>query len=114
MHDTLAYFELAMRDRQRELLAEARRIGQARSARSDLRLVHDGTPARDRTVLTTVGRPGVTLALAPRRPKEIVADCAEMVADCVERVAAWRRAAASVGRSLVTVGRRLEQVGRSA
>ena len=114
MNDTLAYLELAVRERQRELLSEARRLGQARTARSDVRLVHDGTPARDRTVLTTAGRPGVSLALAPRRPKEFVSDCAEVLADCAERVAAWRRAAASVGRSLVTVGRRLEQVGRSA
>ncbi|HZW27186.1 MAG TPA: hypothetical protein VFF08_01940 [Trueperaceae bacterium] len=114
MNDALTYLEWSMRDRQRELLAEGRRLAQARSARSDVRLVHEGTPARDRTLLTTVGRPGVSLALRPRQPAAIVADCAEIVADCAERVAAWRRAAASVGRSLVNVGRRLEQVGRSA
>ena len=114
MNDALGYLERSMRDRQKELLAEARRVQMLRQAGSDVRTVHDGTPARDRTLLTTVGRPGVSLALAPRRPKQIVADCMEMVEDCAERVAAWRRAAATVGRSLVTFGRRLEQVGRSA
>lgn len=107
MSHTFAYLEMTAKERQREMLAEARRIGQVRAARDDVRVVGAATPARDRTLLTTVGRPGVTLALAPRSAQEIVSDC-------VEKVAAWRRAAAGLGRSLVSVGRRLEEAGRSA
>src|SRR5690606_26198816 len=114
MIDAFAYLDWYMRDRHRELLAEATRLYKAKDARSDRRLITEDTPARERTLLTTVGRPGVSPALAPRRTSTLVEDCKEMVGNCAERVTAWRRAAANVGRSLVNVGRRLEQVGRSA
>lgn len=107
MDKSLSYLERAMHDRQADLLAEAYRLAAVRAARSGRQLAGGPGRASERAILSAAARPGVTLALQPRAPTELAADC-------VAKIAAWRRAAAGFGRSLVSVGHWLEHVGRAA